>query len=94
MKQWKDNDIGDEGSKSISELLKINTSLTKLNLKSGNPEKWWKRMKKDEMGSNKKVKMKNEKWIGNSIGDEGAKSLSESLMINTSLIQLNLEGNE
>ena len=34
MKEWKDNQIGDEGAKSISESLRINTSLTKLNLLS------------------------------------------------------------
>ena len=32
IKQWTDNDIGDEGAKKISESLKTNTPLTKLNL--------------------------------------------------------------
>ena len=32
--KWKDNDIGDEGAKSLGEALKINTSLTGLNLRS------------------------------------------------------------
>ena len=30
-------------------------------------------------------------WIGNGIGDEGAKRISESLMINTSLTELYLD---
>ena len=31
-KQWTDNQIGDSGASKISESLKINTTLTKLNL--------------------------------------------------------------
>ena len=34
MKEWIGNGIGDEGAKTISESLKINTSLTTLNLMS------------------------------------------------------------
>ena len=34
------------------------------------------------------------KWIGNEIGSEGAKRISESLKINTSLTELDLEGDE
>ena len=34
MKEWIVNEIGDEGAKTISESLKINTSLTSLNLLS------------------------------------------------------------
>ena len=33
-------------------------------------------------------------WIGNQIGSEGAKTISESLKINTSLTELGLEGDE
>ena len=33
-------------------------------------------------------------WIGNGIGDEGAKRISESLKINTSLTKLDLIGDE
>ena len=82
-KKWIDNGIETEGAKAIGESLKINTSLTKLNLFSD--EKW--EMKKREENEN-------EKWIGNGIGDEGAKTISESLKINTSLTELNLEGDE
>ncbi len=46
-------------------------------------------MEKKEM---KTIKMK--KWIGNHIGTEGAKSLSESLKINTSLTKLDLQSDE
>ena len=34
IKQWTGNDIGDEGAIAISESLKTNTALTKLNLGS------------------------------------------------------------
>ena len=34
------------------------------------------------------------KWIGNKIGYEGAKTISESLKINTSLTSLGLSGDE
>ena len=34
------------------------------------------------------------KWIGNQIGAEGAKSIIESLKINTSLTELDLGGDE
>ena len=34
-----------------------------------------------------------EKRTGNNIGDEGASKISESLMINTTLTQLDLDGN-
>ena len=37
---------------------------------------------------------RSEKWIANGIGDEGAKSISESLKINTSVTSLNLESDE
>ena len=33
-------------------------------------------------------------WIGNQIGYEGAKTISESLKINTSLTELSLGGDE
>ena len=44
----------------------------------------------------KREEMKNElkEWIGNEIGDEGAKAISESLKINTSLTELYLGGDE
>ena len=84
MKEWIDNGIGTEGAKTISESLKINTSLTSLNLRCDDKirnegEKKWKEMKE---------------WIGNQIGDEGAKTLSESSTINTSLTFLNLRCDE
>ena len=33
-------------------------------------------------------------WTGENIGDEGAKKISESLMINTTLTQLNLRSGD
>ena len=83
--EWIVNQIGDEGAKRISESLKINTSLTELDLGS------------DEKIRNKREKMKwseMKEWIDNQIGNEGAKTISESLKINTSLTELNLEGDE
>ena len=48
-KKWTDNQLGDEGASAISESLKINTTLTKLNLCG------------DEIRNNKwKTKEKNE----------------------------------
>ena len=53
MKEWIDNKIGDEGSKAISESLKINTSLTELDLRGDEKirnkkrEKKWKEWKKE-----------------------------------------------
>ena len=82
MKKWIGNQIGDEGAKTISESLKINTSLTKLSLESD--EKI--RSKKEKRNE----KIQNDKRIGNQIGDEGTKSISESLKINASLTALNL----
>ena len=83
--EWIDNLIGDEGTKAISESLKINTSLTKLDL--GGDEKI--------RHENERIEMKrNDKWIANSIGYEGAKRISESLKINTSLTELDLRGDE
>ena len=34
------------------------------------------------------------KWTANKIGDEGAKKISESLMINTTLTKLNLNSDD
>ena len=85
MKEWIDNDIGNEGAKALRESLKINTSLTSVNL--GGDEKI--------RNENERIEWKrNDKWIVNQIGDEGAKSVSESLKINTSLTELYLSGDE
>ena len=77
------NKKGKEGAKTISESLKINTSLTRVYLGG------------DEKIRNEEERIEwNEKWIVNKIGNEGAKSISESLKINTSLTELNLEGDK
>ena len=36
----------------------------------------------------------NEKWTANNIGDEGAAKISESLMTNTTLTTLDLDGDD
>ena len=81
-KKWIGNQIGDEGAQAISESLKINTSLTTLNLGS------------DKKIRNEKDRRNEKKWIGNEIGYEGAKAISESLKINTTLTELNLRCDE
>ena len=81
MKKWIVNQIEHEGAKTIGESLKINTSLTELDLGS------------DEKIRNKREKMKwseMKEWIDNQIGNEGAKTISESLKINTSLTEMYL----
>ena len=83
--KWIVNYLGTEGAKTISESLKVNTSLTELNL--GCDEKI---RKEKERTKWKEMK----KWIDNEIGTEGAKTISESLKINTSLTELNLGGYE
>ena len=76
--------IGDTGTTSLSESLKSNTKLKKLNLSSED--------KKDIQ----KTSINNSLFpflyssTGNKIGDAGATSLSESLKSNTTLTQLNL----
>jgi len=42
MNKWTGNEIGDEGANKISETLKVNTTLTKLDL-GGDEEYKWKR---------------------------------------------------
>ena len=42
------------------------------------------------MKNRENKKKRNEKWVGNEIGNEGAKRISESLKINSSLTLLNL----
>ena len=53
MKEWIGNEIGNEGAQAISETLKINTSLTKLNLGG------------DEKIRNEKERKKEMKWKRN-----------------------------
>ena len=44
--------------------------------------------------NNRIEKMNNQIWTGNKIGDEGAKMISESLKINTTLTRLDLTCDE
>ena len=78
-----DNGIGDEGAKSMSEMLKSNTTLTTLNLGS-----------EDEGVMEKRKERNDEKLTGNKIGVEGVKSMSETLKTNNTLASLNLCGEE
>ena len=82
---WKtENCVRAEEVRSISEALVINTTLTLLDL-SGRDKK-----KKKKKTSKKHRWMMLWNQIENYIQAEGAKSLSEALTKNTSLIQLNL----
>ena len=73
------NDIGVEGVKSVSEILKTNTALTSLDL-GCNEERTRKRRERND-----------ERLTGFYFGVEGAKSVSKMLMTNTALTSLNLE---
>ena len=75
------NTIGDEGAKAIGERLKVNTSLTALNLACPGGGKYGK-----EKGK------KGESMTGNEIGDEGSNAMSEMLKVNTAIASLNLSG--
>ncbi len=79
-KKWTGNQIGDEGASAISESLKINTTLTELNLDCDET-------KKQQMKNKRKMKS-NKKWTDNQIGDEGRTKLSEALNTNTTLTVL------
>ena len=75
----KGNEIGEEGAKTLSEILKVNTTLTKLNLSCEKEER------------KREIFERKEEWMtDNKIGDEGAKALSEMLKVNTTLTSLNL----
>ena len=65
MKEWIVNQIGDEGAKSLSETLKINTSLTSLGLIG------------DEKIRNEERRNEMKELIDNQIGNEGAKTIIE-----------------
>ena len=75
-----DNKIGDEGAKAMSEMMKVNTTLTSLNLCG------------EGRGVKKTRKKRKSCLTGNGIGDEGAKSMSEMLKMNSTLKLLNLCG--
>ena len=63
-------------------MLKVNTTLTSLNLECENESEW-------------KKKKEKEWWItGCAIGDEGVKAISETLKVNTTLMNLYLESEE
>ena len=81
MNKWTGNGIGAEGASKISETLKVNTTLTVLNLSGVNKNKELKGgWNENEMN----------KWTGNGIGDSGARKISESLKVNTTLTELDL----
>jgi Ran GTPase-activating protein (RanGAP) involved in mRNA processing and transport len=73
-----DNNIGDEGAKSIVEALKHNSTLQSLNFYS------------TELTFHHFVTHSG--TTGNNIGDEGAKSIAEALKHNTTLQSFNFYG--
>jgi len=52
MNKWTGNRIGDEGASKISESLKVNTTLTKLNLYR---DEWWIKEKDKERKKNERT---------------------------------------
>ena len=84
-----DNEIGDRGATSLSEALKSNTTLTKLDLSGENKKK-----------THKRHPLTNHSFLflftstDNNIGGTGATSLSELLKSNTTLTELNLSGED
>ena len=89
---WTGNDIGAEGARMISEALKINSTLTELNLEC------------DE-NNNEEIRIRNKEfqqeliidkwtWTDNNTEAEGAEMISEALKINSTLTELNLMSDE
>ena len=56
------NGIGDEGAKAMSEMMKVNSTLTTLNLRG-----------EEERKEREEKEKKEERMTGNKIGDEGKK---------------------
>jgi hypothetical protein len=73
-----DSNIESEGAIELSEALKLNSSLTWLNLR----------------GNRLIIVFSFSLNVGNNIGNEGAIELSEALKSNTSLTSLNLNSNK
>ena len=82
-----DNEIGDTGATSLSESLKSNTTLTRFNLSC---EDIRKKTQKDIHKQFTLVLLTTD----NKIGERGATSLSESLKSNTTLTELDLNGED
>src|SRR5215475_4840976 len=81
-----DNSIGDEGGKALAEALKVNSTLTQLNLSCMSSFCGWIYV------CILWFDLADNLWIiDNSIGDEGGKALAEALKVNSTLTQLNLE---
>ena len=53
---------------------------------------WWNKV--NEPNQRRRNSLKENEWIGNNIGVEGARLLSESLKSNSTLTRLNLFGDE
>ena len=80
---WTDNKIRVTGARMISELLKTNTTLTKLNLTSDKNIIYFIYKEWNDMIC-----------TANNIGESGARMISESLKTNTTLTELNLSSDE
>ena len=82
------NDIGESGATSLSEVLKSNTTLTKLNLSCEDKRRHTKGIHQQFTLSFLFIS------TDNSIGDTGASSLSEALKSNTTLTKLDLRSED
>ena len=78
----KDNKIGAGGTEALSEALKVNTTLTSLNLVSMQQRQDFAKQREQCQNRGKKS--------GNDIGIEGVGALSEALQVNMTLTALDL----
>ena len=87
---YSENNIGDIGAKSLSDALKTNTTLIGLNLSCEHKRK---EKKKTQIGTiNNSLSSVFIQSSDNELGDTGATSLIDALKSNTTLTQLDLEG--
>ena len=81
-----DNQIGDDGAKAISEALKTNQSITHINLSCMNTNSHF------QLNSLSLTLNYIFHFIGNKIGDDGARAISEALKTNQSITYIDLSG--
>jgi hypothetical protein len=83
--------IGPEGAKLISEAIKMNSILQKINLSGNYIEDEGAKWISEAIKMNSSLQEIN--LSGNSIGEEGAKWISEGIKVNSTLQELNLSHN-
>ncbi|OHE72562.1 MAG: hypothetical protein A2007_06040 [Verrucomicrobia bacterium GWC2_42_7] len=86
------DEFGDLGARALADALKINTSLTELNLTANGIGGVGARALADALKTNTSLTKLN--LTGNKIGDVGAGALADVLRTNSTLIELNLSDNK